>query len=362
MVIDMNIKRYNIFILISTFARNIIEVLSSVILYKMGYTLKEIFIFYFTFYLSGIVVSFTTINLTKKIKIKYLLIISSIIFSISFYYISVMDKIFINLIIFSFLYSIGTFSYHSLRHYLGISSLDNNKKNDIGNIVIYMNIALIISSLVSGYLNSMLSNIIISIILIVLSLISIIPLLRLNLDKKNNIIKYDKIDKNRILFFIFEQGKVLFLLFEPLYIYLYVMDNIKYVGITSSLTLISSLIFIYFFVRKIDDRKCFKYLNIILCLILFFKINISNKYLMLFIVFLEGLGIKMYEVVSMENMYNISHSTNIKGYLIITESIFCLVRAILSFIFIYIDNLKIILYLLITLILISGFIKRRKML
>lgn len=358
----MNIKRYNIFILISTFARNIIEVFSSVILYKMGYSLKEIFIFYFVLYLGGIFFSIITIYLTDKIKIKYLLILSSIIFSLSFYYISVMEKNITNLIIFSLLYSAGSFSYHNIRHYLGIKSLNKNKRNNIGNIVIYMNIALLISSLVSGYLNSIVSNLVLAIILVIISLFSIIPLLRLNISKNDNIIKYEKIDINKISFFILEQGKVLFLLLEPLYIYLYVMKSFKYVGIASSVTVVSSLIFIYFFVRKIDDKKYFKYLNLILCLILIFKINISNKHLMIFTVFLEGLGIKMFEVVSMENMYNIQSTTNTKGYLIITESIFCLVRAILCLIFIYINNLKIILYTLIILIMITGFIKRKKIL
>ena len=46
-----NIKKYNLFIMISTIARNIVEVFSSVLLYKMGYSLKEILLFFTILYL-----------------------------------------------------------------------------------------------------------------------------------------------------------------------------------------------------------------------------------------------------------------------------------------------------------------------
>ena len=111
MVIYMsNIKRYNIFILLSTLARNIVEVFSSVLLYKMGYSLKEILLFYSLVYLTGAITSTIVIYLTKIIKPKYILIVSSIIFSGSFYYMSIMDKTFTNLIIFSIIYGLGEYT------------------------------------------------------------------------------------------------------------------------------------------------------------------------------------------------------------------------------------------------------------
>ena len=69
-----NIKRYNIFILLSTLARNIVEVFSSVLLYKMGYSLKEILLFYSLVYLTGAITSTIVIYLTKILKPKYILI------------------------------------------------------------------------------------------------------------------------------------------------------------------------------------------------------------------------------------------------------------------------------------------------
>lgn len=353
-----NIKRYNIFILLSTIARNIVEVFSSVLLYKLGYSLREILLFFTILYLIGVLTSIITIYLTRIVKPKYILIISSIIFSGSFYFMSVMDKTFMNLIIFSIIYGIGCYCYHSLRHYFAIKAIDDNKRNEIGSILIYSNIGIIIASLVVSYIQSKLSILVLAIVVIVISVIAIIPLFKLDIKEDNSKIKYEPIPKNKLLFFILEQSKVINLSLQPLYIYLFINSKIEYVGIFNVVMGVSSCIFIYFFVRKVNDKKFFKYLNMIFCTLLLLKLNVKNKYLILLIALFEGLGVKMFEVVSSENIYNIRKGTNVKGYLIITEIIFCLVRSIFCFIGYLINDIKIILYLSIILIFLTGFIDR----
>ena len=352
-------KRYNIFILLSTMARNVVEIFSSVLLYQMGYSIKEILLFFTILYLVGGVTSTITIYLTKIIKPKYILIISSIIFSGSFYYMSVMNKTFINLTIFSVIYGVGCYTYHSLRHYFAIKAIDGSKRNEIGNILIYSNIGVIIASLVLSYIQSKLSNLILALVVIIISIIAIIPLLKLEVQEDNDKIKYQKIPKNKLIFFILEQAKVINLILQPLYLYLFVNSKIEYIGIFNVVMGISACIFIYFFVRKIDDRKYFKYLNLLFCIFLLLKLNITNKYLVLLIGLFEGLGVKMFEVVSSENIYNIKKDTNVKGYLIITEIIFCFVRSILCMIGYFVNDIKTILYASIVLIFLTGFVNRK---
>ena len=355
-----NIKKYNIFIMLSTIARNIVEVFSSVLLYKMGYTLKEILLFFTILYFIGGIISVIVIYFTKYINAKYILILSSIIFSISFYYMSIMDKTINNLIIFSIIYGVGCYSYHSLRHYFAIKSIDKDKKKNIGSILIFSNIGLIIAPLLVGYITKKLSLIVLAIIVIILSILAIIPLFRLDVKESNIPIKYQKIGKNKLLFFILEQAKVINLSLQPLYLYLFINNKIEYVGIFNAIMGVSACIFIYLFVRKIDDNKYFKYLNMLFCLILLLKLNITNKYLILLVGFFEGLGIKMFEIVSAENIYNINMDTNIKGYLILVEVIFCLTRSLLCLIGYFINDIRIILYLSIGLIFIISFIKRKE--
>ena len=355
-----NIKKYNIFIMLSTIARNIVEVFSSVLLYKMGYTLKEILLFFTILYFIGGIISVIVIYFTKYINAKYILILSSIIFSISFYYMSIMNKTINNLIIFSIIYGVGCYSYHSLRHYFAIKSIDKDKKKNIGSILIFSNIGLIIAPLLVGYITKKLSLIVLAILVIILSILAIIPLFRLDIKESNIPIKYQKIEKNKLLFFILEQAKVINLSLQPLYLYLFINNKIEYVGIFNAIMGVSACIFIYLFVRKIDDNKYFKYLNMLFCLILLLKLNITNKYLILLVGFFEGLGIKMFEIVSAENIYNINRDTNIKGYLILVEVIFCLTRSLLCLIGYFINDIRIILYLSIGLIFIISFIKRKE--
>ena len=354
-----DIKRYNIFILLSTIARNVVEIFSSVLLYKFGYNIKEILLFFTILYLVGALTSVITIYLTIIIKPKYILIISSIIFSGSFYFMSVMNKNFTNLIIFSIIYGIGCYTYHSLRHYFAIKAIDDNKRNNIGNILIYTNIGIIIASVALSYIESKLSTFALAITVIVISLIALIPLFKLEVKEDNTKIKYEKIPRNKFTFFLLEQSKVINLILQPLYLYLFINSKIEYVGIFNVVMGVSSCIFIYFFVRKINDKKHFKYLNILFCIFLLLKLNVTNKYLVLLIGLFEGLGVKMFEVVSAENIYNIKKDTNVKGYIIITEIIFCLARSILCFIGYLINDIKIILYGSIVLILLVGFIKRK---
>lgn len=355
-----NIKRYNIFILLSTLARNIVEIFSSVLLYKMGYSLKEILLFYSIVYLIGAIISTIVIYLTKIVKPKYILILSSIIFSGSFYYMSIMSKTFINLIIFSIIYGMGAYTYHTIRHYYAIKSMNNHERKEIGSILIYTNIAMVISSILGTYVEAKLSRLILAIMVIVISILAIIPIFKYEDKINDKEVKIDKIEKNKFLFFVCEQAKVINLSLQPLYLFLFVNNTISYVGIFNIVMGISSCIFIYFFVRKVDDKKCFKYLNILFCIILILKLNISNKYLVLVIALFEGLGIKIFEIVSSENIYNIKSTTNIKGYLLIVEIIFCLVRSIMCLMGYFINNIKIILYLTIIFIFMIGFIKRKE--
>lgn len=355
-----NIKKYNIFIMLSTIARNMVEIFSSVLLYKMGYSLKEILLFFTILYFVGGIISVIVIYLTKYINAKYILILSSIIFSGSFYFMSTMDKTISNLIIFSIIYGVGCYSYHSLRHYFAIKAMDKEKKKEIGSILIFSNIGLIVAPIIVSYVTKKLSLIVLAIIVIILSVLAIIPLFKLDIKESNIPIKYQKIEKNKLLFFILEQAKVINLSLQPLYLYLFINNKIEYVGIFNAIMGVSACVFIYFFVRKIDDNKYFKYLNILFCVILLLKLNITSKYLILVIGFFEGLGIKMFEIVSAENIYNIRKDTNIKGYIVLVEIIFCFTRSIFCLIGYFINDIKIILYISIVLIFIISFIKRKE--
>lgn len=348
---------YNIFLFLSNISRNIVEIFSFVYLYQKGYKIKNILLFYSIYYLVGVFISYITIYLTKYIKRKVLLIISGLLYGVSFYYLSVMSMTNYNLVILSIILSTSSFIYHTIRHYYAMNLVDKVEDKKIASILISAYLPIIFSSILGSYIVDKYSILVSSIIVIILSVISIIPLIFIRDDITNNKIEYSKINSNKLVFFILEQFKVIFLLLEPIYLYLYVKKSLNYVGTFNILIGISSIIYLYYIAHRININKYFKYINIIFCLVLLLKLNITNKYILLIVALLEGLGIKSFELTSNKNIYNIENN-NINGYLITCELIFCFLRSIICLIFyLFIDSVKAMLYISLVPIFLISFVK-----
>ena len=348
---------YNVFLFLSNISRNIVEIFSFVYLYQKGYKIKNILLFYSIYYLVGVFISYITVYLTKCIRRKVLLIISGLLYGVSFYYLSVMSMTNYNLVILSIILSTSSFIYHTIRHYYAMNLVDKVEDKKIASILISAYLPIIFSSILGSYIVDKYSILVSSIIVIILSVISIIPLIFIKDDITNNKIEYSKINSNKLVFFILEQFKVIFLLLEPIYLYLYVKKSLNYVGTFNILICISSIIYLYYIAHRININKYFKYINIIFCLVLLLKLNITNKYILLVVALLEGLGIKSFELTSNKNIYNIENS-NINGYLITCELIFCFLRSIICLIFyLFIDNVKVMLYISLVPIFLISFVK-----
>lgn len=348
---------YNVFLFLSNISRNIVEIFSFVYLYQKGYKIKNILLFYSIYYLVGVFISYITVYLTKCIRRKVLLIISGLLYGVSFYYLSVMSMTNYNLVILSIILSTSSFIYHTIRHYYAMNLVDKVEDKKIASILISAYLPIIFSSILGSYIVDKYSILVSSIIVIILSVISIIPLIFIRDDITNNKIEYSKINSNKLVFFILEQFKVIFLLLEPIYLYLYVKKSLNYVGTFNILIGISSIIYLYYIAHRININKYFKYINIIFCLVLLLKLNITNKYILLVVALLEGLGIKSFELTSNKNIYNIENS-NINGYLITCELIFCFLRSIICLMFyLFIDNVKVMLYISLVPIFLISFVK-----
>ena len=325
----------------------------------MGYNVKDILLFYVILYGFGIIVNIISIYLGKVIKQKNILIISSLIYGYAFYYLYSMDINLTNLVIYSILLSIGSYTYHSMRHYFALRVLPCDNKKEIGSILICSYIAIIISSYLGGYITSNLGMEFTLGIVIVVSLISVIPIFKLNIKGNNEKIVFDYhgIKKTKIVFFIFEQFKVIFLSIQPLFIYIYAKSSMEYIGVFNALLGVSSVIFVYFISRKVNLKKFFFFGNLLFCLVLIFKININSSLILLVIAFFEGLLTKMYEIVSCTNIYSKDYR-DINSYLILVEFIFCLVRSLICLIFyLFISDIKLMLYICVMGIFISGFVR-----
>ena len=118
-----NIKNYYTYIFISTITRNIIDVYSIIYLYKLGFSLKNIIYIYIIVYFLGIFLSKLSLTIGNKIGYKYILIVSSIITSFTFYIITYSY----NLYLIAVCLSLSIFSYHPIKHYYGLLFLKHKK-------------------------------------------------------------------------------------------------------------------------------------------------------------------------------------------------------------------------------------------
>ena len=338
------IKTYNIYIFISTFIRNIIDVYSVIYLYKLGFILNDTIAIYAIVYFLGYFISTICMYIGNKIGYKYILIFSSIFTGITFY---ILHHSY-NLYLISLCLSLSMFTYHPIRHYYGIKLLKNKK--EIGNTLIYIYVA----TLLSSYMAIKDINLV---YLIIISIISIIPTLFITKDKYEKI-RHHEINNQKLKFFFFDQFRIIFILLEPLYLYI-ISNTISYVGIFNVILTISSVLYLYLLARRIDIHKSYKYINLLFVMVLVLKLNIYSKNILLVIAFLEGIGIKTSELVSTMNLYNGNNLDS--GYIITSEKIFCITRSlILGIIYFLSFDIKITLYILLIGIFILSFMYDKK--
>ena len=348
-----NTKKYNIFIIITTFAKSMIEVFVPLLLFNIKFNFKEILFFYLVEFITILI--FYTIILTKckKIPFKKLMIISSILFSLSYIFINYMTNNIIQLITLSILNGLYLSTYWLSRHFYGISIIKERRTTD--NVSLYMVFA-IIGSLPASYIGAFIIEkygyITISIIIFALSLLSLLPLFKIKIVEDTNKLDLKKITKKyplkNYIFLFFDQLKFFVFLFFPLYIYINIKNELKYIAIANALIGISSIIYILYLAKKMDKNKK-DYLNhilIIMFITLVIKLNIHSSTAMLIIIFFEGISKSTLDTIILGDIYSYKKNLNNISYIIFIEMIYSLFRSIILIIYIIINiNLKGILYI-----------------
>ena len=125
-----NLKKYNIFTFVTTFAKLLIEVFIPLILYNMNFTIKEIILFLIIKHaLCTIFLPITKLVIKKK-STTFLMIISSILFTLSYIYLNFLTKNLFKLLIFTTLLSMYLTFYWVGRHTYALSIIEDKKATD----------------------------------------------------------------------------------------------------------------------------------------------------------------------------------------------------------------------------------------
>lgn len=360
-----NLKKYNIFTFVTTFAKLLIEVFIPLILYNMNFTIKEIILFLIIKHaLCTIFLPITKLVIKKK-STTFLMIISSILFTLSYIYLNFLTKNLFKLLIFTTLLSMYLTFYWVGRHTYALSIIEDKKATD--NVSLYT-IFTILGGLFSTYIGSILiektSYLFLSIIVLFLMLISIIPLTKIKSKKETNEIKLITIitsfPKRNYIFTFLDQLRFVLVTIFPLYIYLNINKSYKYIGIINIVSGLGSIIYIYI-LKKLMDKNKSDYLSsslLYLAITYTLKLLTKNNIIFLIIVFFEGIFRIVVDLITLRNTYVYSKNYTRLNYTIFTEGINNIGRVIILTLF-YITNISLEKIILICIlgILINIFIK-----
>ena len=366
---DNNQKKFGIYVFLSTFSRNLIEVFIPIILYKFGFDIKEVLFYYLLANVISLILSYPFILFSNRYNNKIL----SVIGIISFFFLQVllnfMQKNIWYLVLIATLYAIYRRGYWISRRYYNLKVVKKDHISTTYSIISIINqIGVIISAYCGSLLLDYISLKILTIIAIALFLLSIIPLHLLKFRHEKNNVKIcfskniKKIPKqNLYLFGSYEVLNVTKFLF-PLYIYIFVKNTYQTVGIVNLITNISLILFTYVFGKKLDTSKNnFLSISILLTVSVFvLKANVAG-YALLVVSFIEGIVTKMYELSISKEFYTLSKKFEYSNYNLIYEIVQNLFRSTVVFLLIITNlDLKTMIYVSLIFVALGAFMSFRQ--
>ena len=284
--------KFNTFSFISTFARAIVETFISLFLFKNGFSIKEILLFYLIENFAAIFISYFFVWLGEKTKysiVMYIGIVAFIILQISLNFVS--DSLWY-LILISLLYSIFRRGYWLARRFYITNVIPQTNSTEVFSITLILSQ---ISSILAGYCGAFFLDkftiLPLTIISSVLLFISVIPLVRIKykntgtkIELLKNLKQYDK--RNLLAFSLYELNNLISFLF-PRYIALYIKNTYTLAGSINAISKVAVIIFIFVY-GKIIKKKNHFVLSTLLSLLLYFSKLFFLNYFVLIICFLEG--------------------------------------------------------------------------
>lgn len=352
---------------LSTFSRNLIEVFIPIILYKFGFPLKTVIFYYLLVNAFSLMLSYPCVYISNKYNNKVLAIIGIISFMILQTLLNFIHKSNFFIIILAFFYALYRRGYWLSRRFYNLRVI---RKENISLTYSLISIVNQLGVISSTYIGSLLLDFttvkILTIIAVILFLISLVPLYLFKFEHKEESVELEpfktfrKIPKNSlILFGTYELINVVKFLFT-IYLFIYIKDTYQTIGILNLITNLSTIIFAYFYGKKINKEKNFLHFSIFLVVTSYIlKLSVIS-YGLIVTSFAEGIFNKMYEISVQKEFYALSKKFEYKNYNLIyeiTQNIFrTFVVAVLYF---FINGLRIMILIVLMFISLGLFLNFR---
>ena len=347
--------KFNIFLFISNFARSLIEIFVSLYLYKNGFSIKSILIFFLIDNLFAIFLSYFFVKIGEKYKYTIVMYIGIISFVLLQIVLNNINNSVSYLFLISLLYSIYRRGYWVSRRFYISNVIPKNNSSEKFSIILILSQ---LSSIASGYLGALfldsLGMIYLTLLSSLLLFISVIPLSKIKYEKTNkkielikNIKKYDK--RNFLAFSLYELNNLINLIF-PIYIAIYIQNSYVMAGSLNAISNVAMIIFIFIYGKVIKKKNYFVLSSALFIIMCTTKVFLYN-YFILVIYFIEGI-VKLMQNQSLNKIYFENRKNmDLTHYNLIYQIVESLVRVIVVIPLIFISNIR--LMIMIVLIIMS---------
>ena len=352
--IDKNQRRYNVFVFLSTFARQLIELFIPIILYKAWFSIKNVIFYYLCVSLFSFILAPIVIKIAKKIKYNAILLIWIISFVILQILIAHIQVSILFLIITAFLFACYRRCYWITRRLYNLKVIH---KTNIWLSYTFVSIINQLACMVATYMGALLLDFVnigtLTCISIMLFVISIYPISKIKTWKKKE--DATKLDLIWTLKKISISDKYIFGSYEllnfvrfliPLYLVIYVSNTYQIVWILQVFTWLATILFSYYYGKKIN-KKNVNFLNLsIFMIVLTYALKINVTWIFLAIVsFLEWFISKMNEISLNKEFIKLSKDFDYENFNYAYEQTQNIFRLIVSAtMFFFMNDLRVMIY------------------
>lgn len=327
--------RFDAFLLISTFAKSLIEVFISLYLFKNGFSLHLVLVFYLLENIFCIIMSYCFVKIGEKYNYGIVMCVGVVSFIVLQFVLGHLAHDYNYVLLISFLYAVYRKGYWVARRFYVTEIMPKRDSSVPYSIVMAVSeFGSIMAGFVGGFLLDSFHNSTLIILSSFLLVLSVLPLFGIeNRSRKKtkielikNIKRYNK--KNLLAFTLFEINNLLTFLF-PIYVFLYVENTYTMAGAVNAANGLAIIIITLIYGRIIKNKDFFVVSSILFILISFSKLLFLN-YFILFINFIEGI-IKNMQTQSLGKIYFESRNgMDLAHYNLIYQLVESLARAIVA--------------------------------
>lgn len=292
-----DLRKFNVFLFVSTFARSLIEIFISLYLFKNGFSIHSILEFYLIENIFSFFISILFVKVGERFNYSIVMYFGVVSFIILQLVLGNPINNFPYILLISFLYAMYRRGYWVARRFYVTKIMPEHNSSIPYSIVMAVSeVASIVSGFVGSFLLDNLNIVALTVISSVLLFISVLPLAKIEstgTHSKDTLLKslkkFDK--KNYVAFSLYEINNLLTYLF-PIYVFLFIKDTYAMAGTINAVSSLAIIFFVLFYGRLIKNRNFFVLSSVLFILVSFTKLFFLN-YFILALAFVEGIIKKM---------------------------------------------------------------------